>query len=322
MKARWHRSRPARTLRLRDRLVRARSAREHLYARALPSAEEIRIKVEAAERMVARAEKRLAAVTVAHQTKLMAYARRTREDQATGWRAANGRPPVPLDAKTVIVRQRARLARSRAWLERARTLRQVPSPTARASLSDPDSRLMLDKRGGYLQGYNLQIASARNQLLLAIELQDSPSDMTALVAVVRQAERNRTAAGITDEVQAWLADCGYASTANFEALAGLPLFVALAREGPNSGPVPLDNDAVPAGQREMADRLNTPEGRSLYRRRASLVEPGFAQLFQRFGRHLNCRSTDRVDTEIKLLGTVHNLNKLFHHSPKSFPLTE
>ncbi|MEU2874176.1 transposase [Streptomyces olivoreticuli] len=312
----------ARLSRLSDRLARACSAREYLYARARPSAGEIRIKVEAAERMVVRAEKRLAAVTAAHQAKLDGYARRTREDQASGWRAANGRPPVPLDASVVVGRRRARLARAGAWLEGARSPRPVPSPTARASLSDPDSRLMLDKHGGYLQGYNLQLASARNQLLLAIELQDGPSDMTALVPVVEQAERNRTAAGITDEVQAWLADCGYASTANFEALAGLPLFVALAREGPHSGAPRLDRDAVPAGQRAMAERLDTPAGRSLYRRRASLVEPGFAQLFQRFGRHLNCRSTGRVDTEIKLLGTVHNLNKCFRHSPKSSPLTE
>jgi len=85
-----------------------------------------------------------------------------------------GWPPVPLEAKTVIVQQRARLARARAHLERARHPRPTPSSTARASLTDPDSRLMLDKHGGYLQGYNLQIACARSQLLLAIELQDNP----------------------------------------------------------------------------------------------------------------------------------------------------
>ncbi|WP_093899231.1 hypothetical protein [Streptomyces sp. Ncost-T10-10d] len=56
-----------------DRLTRARSAKEKLYERALPSPNEIRIKVEAAERMVARAEERLAAETAAHQEKLKKY---------------------------------------------------------------------------------------------------------------------------------------------------------------------------------------------------------------------------------------------------------
>ncbi|MEU7908324.1 hypothetical protein [Actinoplanes sp. NPDC049118] len=47
-----------------------------------------------------------------------------------------------------------------------------------------------------------------------------------------------------------------------------------------------------------------------------MVEPGFAQLFQRFGRHLHYRGATSVDAEIKLLGAVHNLNKLFCYDTK------
>ncbi|MGW7426257.1 transposase [Streptomyces sp. NPDC054813] len=63
----------------------------------------------------------------------------------------------------------------------------------------------------------------------------------------------------------------------------------------------------PAGH---GDRLATPDGRAPYRQRSALVEPGFAQLFQRFGRRLDNRGHRAVDAEIKLLGTVHNLSKL------------
>ncbi len=139
--------------RLSDRLTRAHLARDRLHERAMPSPSEIRIKVEAAKRMVARAEKRLAAETAAHREKLRRYEARAREDRAAGRRGANGRPPVSTDHKTVLVRQRNRLVKARAWLERARTPRPVPSQEARACLSDPDSRLILGKRGGYLQGY-------------------------------------------------------------------------------------------------------------------------------------------------------------------------
>ncbi|WP_208765293.1 transposase [Streptomyces albidochromogenes] len=66
--------------RLLDRRNRAVVARQRLFERALPSAGEIRLKVEAAERMVARAEKRLAAASEAHQKKLEKYAARTRAD--------------------------------------------------------------------------------------------------------------------------------------------------------------------------------------------------------------------------------------------------
>jgi hypothetical protein len=56
-------------------------------------------------------------------------------------------------------------------------------------------------------------------------------------------------------------------------------------------------------------------------RRGALVEPGFAQLFQRFGRHLNYRGTDGVDAEIKLLGAVDNLATLFLRGAPDDPLT-
>jgi hypothetical protein len=62
---------------------------------------EIRIKVEAAERTVARAEKRLTAEIEAHQEKLKKYELRVRENRAAGHRGVNGRPPVPMEHKTV-----------------------------------------------------------------------------------------------------------------------------------------------------------------------------------------------------------------------------
>ncbi|MFD9659969.1 transposase [Streptomyces mirabilis] len=301
--------------RLCDRLTRAYLARDRLHERAMPSPTEIRIKVEAAERMVARAEKRLAAETEAHQEKLKKYELRVQEDRAAGRRGANGRPPVPMEHKTVLVRQRTRLVKMRAWLERARTPRPAPSPESRACLSDPDSRLIPGKRGGYLQGYNIQIVCARRQFLLAIEAHDNPSDRTALVPMVKKTQHNHQAARLPGDIQLWLADSGYASAASFEALANLPLLVSVTSDADQAG-FPAKRQQAPAGQQDMAARLATPTGRAQYRQRSALVEPGFAQIFQRFGRHLNYRGRQAVDAEIKLLGTVHNINKLINHTPK------
>ncbi|MBP2326518.1 transposase [Kibdelosporangium banguiense] len=310
---------PARLSRLTDRLARARSARDKIFQRALPSAGEAKIKLDAAHGRPGRAASgrgdRLPAGTLG---------RACPTDPRGPGGGATGREraaPVALEVKAVVVRQRARLATAQQHLQRARHPRPTPSSAARASLTDPDSRLMLDKRGGYLQGYNLQIACARGQLLLAIELQDNPADMTALAPMVQRSQRNRAAAGLTDEVQAWLADSGYASAANFEALAGLPLLVSVTNERQHIGDSPPEENNIPVGQREMAARLATPAGQALYRRRGALVEPGFAQLFQRFGRHLNYRTTPAVDTEVKLLGTVHNLAKLLRHGTPNGRLT-
>lgn len=306
---------PRRLTRLGDRLARARLARDKLYERALPSAGEMRIKVEAAQRMVARAEQRLAEFTTSQQQRLADYARRTMQDQAAGRRRANGRPPVGVEAKAKVVRQQARLAKAQATLHRALNPRPIPSVTATASLTDPASRLMLGKHGGYVQGYNVQIACARNQILLAIELHDNPSDNTALVPVIRRTQHNCAAAGLTSAVTAWLADSGYASTANFTALADLPLLVSITNEHDQTRAATSPDD-VPAGHRDMAARLTSADGKQLYARRGALVEPGFAQLFQRFGRSLHHRGTANVDAEIKLLGIVHNLNKIFRHDAR------
>ncbi|MFF4082754.1 transposase [Streptomyces sp. NPDC001777] len=229
-----------------------------------------------------------------------------------GRRGANGRPPVPLEHKTVLVRQRTRLEKDRAWLERARTPEPALSPDPRASLSDPASRLIQGKHGGYLQGCNIQIACDRRQSLLAIEVHDNSCDRTALVPMARRLQPNHRAADLPGEIRLRLADNGYASANAFEALADLPLLISVTSDAHQAG-FPAKRQEAPAGQQAMAARLATPAGKEQYRRRSALVEPRFAQLFQRFGRYLNYRSCTAVDAEIKLLGTIRNLNKLISH---------
>jgi len=59
---------------------------------------------------------------------------------------------------------------------------------------------------------------------------------------------------------------------------------------------------------QMAARLDTPPGSALYKQRAGIIEPVFAQLFNRLGRHLNYRG-DRTDLELHLWAASHNLLK-------------
>jgi len=59
---------------------------------------------------------------------------------------------------------------------------------------------------------------------------------------------------------------------------------------------------------QMAARLDTPEGKALYRRRAGIIEPVFAQLFARLGRDLHYRDT-KTDLELHLWAASHNLLK-------------
>ena len=58
----------------------------------------------------------------------------------------------------------------------------------------------------------------------------------------------------------------------------------------------------------MAAKLDTPDGRAVYKQRKAIIEPVFAQLFARFGRTLHYRG-DMVATEIHLWAAVHNMLK-------------
>jgi hypothetical protein len=58
----------------------------------------------------------------------------------------------------------------------------------------------------------------------------------------------------------------------------------------------------------MAAKLDTPEGRALYKQRKAIIEPVFAQLFARFGRTLHYRGA-MVTTEVHLWAAVHNMLK-------------
>ena len=61
----------------------------------------------------------------------------------------------------------------------------------------------------------------------------------------------------------------------------------------------LAADGRPAGH---------PEGKALYRQRAAIIEPVFAQLFNLPGWHLHYRGT-KVDLELHLWAATHNLLK-------------
>ena len=65
--------------------------------------------------------------------------------------------------------------------------------------------------------------------------------------------------------------------------------------------------ALPSWQ-DMAARLDTPEGRAVYKKRAATIEPVFAQLTSRLGRNLHYRG-DMADAELSLWAASHNLLK-------------
>ena len=179
------------------------------------------------------------------------------------------------------------------------------------SPADPSSRVMPLKKGGYDQLFNVQaLATARTQVILAVTRHDSPDDTRALLPLLSAARRVLAAAGVPGQIGKALFDAGYASDANFTAPVPETLYVAVKREGRQAGRS-ADGRApqtmLPSWQ-DMASRLDTPEGRQLYRRRSATIEPVFAQLTARLGRTLHYRGA-LADAELALWAASHNILK-------------
>ena len=297
---------PRRLAALAATLARLRAAQAKLAERQSgPGSPAARIA--AAQDAVDGAARRLEQAEAAQAAKMDAYQRAV----AAGKRWA-GKKPVPADRAARVARVRKNLATAQARLAAAR--QAAAASPVKVSATDPDSRLLPAKNGGgWLQGWNLQLTAARRQVLLAAELHDNPADAGALVQMITTAAANCELAGLAGRIRGWLADNGYASAANFKALEHLMLLVAVSGEAAQTGRADSPGGELPPGWEHMAARLATPAGKRLYKRRAALVEPAFAQFFGRFGRYLNYRGHDAADTEIKLLGAVHNVGKLLDH---------
>ena len=294
-------------------LARRRQAKERLDAGTAARAEQAGDKQrDRAARLAGRAEgkeaeaARLFAVAAA---KADAYAARAAACPA-GKKPSGGAPVAPQDNRDVrrvqAVARRLRDKAARAGAAAA----AAPAPELKVNLTDPGSRVMPLKKGGFDQLYNAQAIACKKQVILAIGTHDSPSDTGALHPLLARAGAVVAAAGITSPIGKALWDAGYASDANFTADCPAELYVALTRESRQTGrsTAGYAPAAMMPSWEQMAARLDTPEGKALYKQRAGIIEPVFAQLFARLGRHLNYRGA-RTDLELHLWAVSHNLLK-------------
>jgi transposase len=181
----------------------------------------------------------------------------------------------------------------------------VPEDRAQDNFTDPKSRIMKSSHG-YDQCYNAQLAvDGDSHLIVATGLTQNAADNGELVGMVERIE------SMTGELpKRLLADAGYKSEANFEALeqAGIEGYVSLGREGKRP-PQPPGPDR-PASQR-MEQKLNTLAGRALYRRRKGIAEPVVGWIKNVLGfRQFSFRGVEKVSAEWDLVCLAINLRRL------------
>lgn len=223
-----------------------------------------------------------------------------------------GRAPWPAEQQRDVRASRdaaARAARKLAEAAAAPAAAAPPASPPKANTTDPASRVMPIKKGGWDQLYNLQALAGHGQVIFAIGTHDNTNDLGALHPLLAAAAANLAAARIPTPIGKALFDAGYASDDNFTAGCDADLYVAVTRESRQAGTSAAGRDpATKESWQQMAAKLDTHEGQAVYKQRKAIIEPVFAQLFARFGRTLHYRG-DMVTTEIHLWAAVHNMLK-------------
>jgi transposase len=198
-----------------------------------------------------------------------------------------------------------------------------PEGKAQYNFTEPDSRIMLTRRG-FEQTYNAQAAvEIKSRLIVAPALTNAPVDKEQLTKTVSAIE---PAAGPVGKV---LIDSGYFSekeirqvegTAPGSQPTGVQVLAAVKRDGHGRTIAQLEKRDDPAAPKEdapftehMAHRVATQEGRLLYKQRQQTVEPVFGIIKEAMGfRRFSLRGLVKVALEWTLVTLAYNVKRLFH----------
>ncbi|MGH8847954.1 MAG: IS1182 family transposase [Polaromonas sp.] len=188
----------------------------------------------------------------------------------------------------------------------------TPPDKAQRNFTDPESKIQKTK-DGYIQGYNAQVAVDDTlQLIVSQHVTPTAPDVNELMPAIESIKKR-----LRRKPKAVLADAGYWSEKNVEALSNkrIEAYIATERQKHGEKP-PLVRGRLPSGlsvRQKMARKLRTVAGRKVYSRRKVIVEPVFGQIKQARGfRQFLRRGLDNVRHEWALICTAHNILKLLN----------
>ena len=272
---------------------------------------------------VALAEAKVAAETAAYREKTRAR----QEAAAAAGRRPRGGPPVPPE-------EYCRVREARAGLERARAraaARAEAAPQdrkekdgkkkepARRNVTDPGSRLMPVRGGGFIQGYNAQNVTSEDGLLIATRLTWDTGDVRWWEQMMKDAAAAAAAmaaaGGPGGPVRLALADAGYLSGHNLTC-PGPDRLIATGKRRDLEKAARTAADGDGGGDRgesaiaAMAARLATPEGIAAYRMRGHIAETPHGNIKHNLAvRRLSVRGIRKASGEWAFIAAVHNLTK-------------
>jgi Transposase DDE domain len=189
----------------------------------------------------------------------------------------------------------------------------MPStPEGQINLTDPDSRVVPTRRG-FMQGYTAQAVTTESQIAVCADVICGGNERSTMQGLVNETERELHEAGVTDPIAVTLADAGFWNTEHIQTLNGRGIRMLVSpdnRRRKSPGKTRINQQHYI----QMREQLATEDGRVLYRKRKSMIEPVFGQIkhnrrIDRFTR----RGLAACRAEWRLVMATHNLLKLYTH---------
>ena len=191
-----------------------------------------------------------------------------------------------------------------------------PEKHDQVNLTDKESRIMPASGKSFVQAYNAQAAVDTESLLIVTShVSQKANDLKELKPTLEKLEQLPDCLGKPESL---LADAGYFSKSNVIECAKHKVtpYIASGRDGHNKSleerfkkPAPLHNTTDPVAV--MKHRLKTSEGKKLYAKRKSTVEPVFGIIKHVLGfRQFLLRGLENVEKEWSLVCMAWNIKRM------------
>jgi transposase len=273
------------------------------------------------------AEENLARVTAAQQAVIDGWDARNAASLAATGKPLPNPPRRPAsehcrvrEAAAKVEKARARAAEAERKAAEKEAARKGPGPVR--NITDPDSRLMPVRGGGFIQGYNAQNMTSEDGLIIATELTDDQAGYEWFEPMIAQAQDAAALIGAHQPAGSGqdpgggiglaLADTGYCSEHNLT-IPGPDRLIATAKgrnlEKAARGQHAGRERGGPATQ-AMRERLKTEDGIAAYRQRGHIAETPHGHIKHNMGlRQLSMRGKRKASAEWAFACAVHNLFK-------------
>lgn len=262
------------------------------------------------EAKLAQARDRIERLKAEVATDPAAASKRRAAAEARSAREAESRAKAALEAMDEIEKRRERARKKHGK-------RVADQKAPRASLTDPEVRVIKMPDGGFRPAYNLQLATdTKSDAVVGVLVSNDSSDKGLVPPMVEDLGRR-----FANPPKRWLVDTGYASNETAEHLAGA------SPDGVEAYmPIPTGFGGAPAAMppptmaaaRAWRERMDTDDGKAVYKRRGK-AEWVNAGMRNRGLISLTVRGTAKVKAILLWQAIAHNLLCLFRNRIETLP---